>query len=248
MGNEPSALRVGDLGMSYALDVRTPVEFDVAKEAPPPDVAVVLWSESGTMVPDSAPVLDDVVVDEDKELLDRLAAGDETAFRLLVVRHIDRAYAIALRIVGSAADAEDVVQDTMLKVWTHRGRWQHGRAKFSTWLYRVVSNRCIDLRRKPRTENVDVVPEVADSKPDASSVIERNEMNELLEAAMQRLPEQQRIAVIFSYHENMSNGEIAAVMDTTVAAVESLLKRGRQQLRELLRRHERDIRGAFTDC
>jgi len=234
--------------MSYALDVRAPAEFDVAKESASPEVAEVPWSESATTVPDSTPVLDEVVFDEDKELLDRMSAGEEAAFRLLVVRHIDRAYAIALRIVGNAADAEDVVQDTMLKVWTHRGRWQHGRAKFSTWLYRVVSNRCIDLRRKPRTENVDVVPEVADSKPDASSIIERAEMSDLLEAAMQRLPEQQRIAVIFSYHENMSNGEIAEVMDTTVAAVESLLKRGRQQLRELLRRHERDIRGAFTDC
>ena len=65
---------------------------------------------------------------------------------------------------------------------------------------------------------------------------------------MRRLPEQQRLAVILSYHENMSNSEIAEVMDTTVAAVELLLKRGRQQLRELLRRHERDIRTAFTDC
>ena len=79
-------------------------------------------------------------------------------------------------------------------------------------------------------------------------MIERNEVNNLLEMAMRRLPEQQRLAVILSYHENMSNSEIAEVMDTTVAAVESLLKRGRQQLRELLRRHERDIRTAFTDC
>src|SRR6202008_4800110 len=133
--------------------------------------------------------------DEDAELLDRLAAGDEAAFRALVERHIDRAYAIALRILGNAADAEDVVQDTMLKVWTHRGRWQHGRAKFSTWLYRVVSNRCIDLRRQPRTENVDVVPEVADPQLDASTMIERSEIGSLLEGAMQKLPEQQRIAV-----------------------------------------------------
>ncbi|WP_315705551.1 MULTISPECIES: RNA polymerase sigma factor [unclassified Bradyrhizobium] len=234
--------------MSYALDVWAPAEFEAVKEPAQQEVATVPWQESAAIVPDGAPPCSDAVFDEDKDLLDRLATGDETAFRQLVERHIDRAYAIALRIVGSAADAEDVVQDTMLKVWTHRGRWQHGRAKFSTWLYRVVSNRCIDLRRKPRTENVDVVPEVADSKPDASSVIERAEMNDLLEAAMQRLPEQQRVAVILSYHENMSNGEIADVMDTTIAAVESLLKRGRQQLRELLRRHERDIRGAFTDC
>ena len=102
-----------------------------------------------------APVVDDI----DEELLDRLAADDEAAFRLLVERHIDRAFGIALRLLGSRADAEDVVQDTMLKVWTHRGQWQHGRAKFSTWLYRVVTNRCIDLHRRPRTDNVDAVPE-----------------------------------------------------------------------------------------
>ncbi|MGJ5083222.1 RNA polymerase sigma factor [Bradyrhizobium sp. HKCCYLS3013] len=235
--------------MSYALDVWAPADGVSSKEPGSPDVAVVLpSSESVSTVPDSAPPGEAMVFDEDKDLLDRLATGEELAFRLLVERHIDRAYAIALRIVGNAADAEDVVQDTMLKVWTHRGRWQHGRAKFSTWLYRVVSNRCIDIRRKPRTENVDVVPEVADGKPDAVSVIERAELSDLLEGAMQRLPEQQRIAVILSYHENMSNGEIAEVMDTTVAAVESLLKRGRQHLRDMLRRHERDIRGAFTDC
>ena len=232
--------------MSYAADVMTPAESAIATTVPAE--AMVPMMPSVPLAPDSAPVADDVVYDEDSELLDKLATGDEAAFRMLVERHIDRAYAIALRIVGNAADAEDVVQDTMLKVWSHRGRWQHGRAKFSTWLYRVISNRCIDLRRKPRNENVETVPEVADGQPGAVEIIERNELNDMLELAMQRLPEQQRIAVIFSYHENMSNGEIAQVMDTTVAAVESLLKRGRQQLRQLLRKHERDIRTAFTDC
>jgi RNA polymerase sigma-70 factor (ECF subfamily) len=232
--------------MSYAADVMAPAEAEIATTVPVE--ATVPMMPSAPLAPDSAPVADDVVYDEDSELLDKLAAGDEAAFRMLVERHIDRAYAIALRIVGNAADAEDVVQDTMLKIWSHRGRWQHGRAKFSTWLYRVISNRCIDLRRKPRNENVETVPEVADGQPGAVEIIERNELNGMLELAMQRLPEQQRIAVIFSYHENMSNGEIAQVMDTTVAAVESLLKRGRQQLRQLLRKHERDIRTAFTDC
>jgi len=232
--------------MSYAADVWAPAEAEITTAMP--DDAIVQVAPSVPLAPDSAPVADDVVYDEDSELIDRLAIGDEVAFRMLVERHIDRAYAIALRIVGNAADAEDVVQDTMLKIWSHRGRWQHGRAKFSTWLYRVISNRCIDLRRKPRNENVDTVPEVADGQPGAVEIIERNELNGVLELAMQRLPEQQRIAVIFSYHENMSNGEIAQVMDTTVAAVESLLKRGRQQLRQLLRKHERDIRTAFTDC
>jgi RNA polymerase sigma-70 factor (ECF subfamily) len=232
--------------MSYAADVMAPAEAEIATTVPVE--ATVPMMPSAPLAPDSAPVTDDIVYDEDSELLDKLATGDEAAFRMLVERHIDRGYAIALRIVGNAADAEDVVQDTMLKIWSHRGRWQHGRAKFSTWLYRVISNRCIDLRRKPRNENVETVPEVADGQPGAVEIIERNELNGMLELAMQRLPEQQRIAVIFSYHESMSNGEIAQVMDTTVAAVESLLKRGRQQLRQLLRKHERDIRTAFTDC
>jgi RNA polymerase sigma-70 factor (ECF subfamily) len=232
--------------MSYALDVWAPAEAEITTTMPVDAIVPVM--PSVPLAPDSTPVAADVVYDEDSELLDRLAAGDEVAFRALVERHIDRAYAIALRIVGNAADAEDVVQDTMLKIWSHRGRWQHGRAKFSTWLYRVISNRCIDLRRKPRNENVETVPEVADSQPGAVEIIERNELNGMLELAMQRLPEQQRIAVILSYHEDMSNGEIAQVMDSTVAAVESLLKRGRQQLRQLLRKHERDIRTAFTDC
>lgn len=232
--------------MSYAADVMAPAAAEIATTVPA-EIAVPMMP-SAPLAPDSASGAAEIVFDEDSELLDRLAADDEAAFRMLVERHIDRAYAIALRIAGNAADAEDVVQDTMLKIWSHRGRWQHGRAKFSTWLYRVISNRCIDLRRKPRNENVETVPEVADGQPGAVEIIERNELNDMLELAMQRLPEQQRIAVIFSYHENMSNGEIAQVMDTTVAAVESLLKRGRQQLRQLLRKHERDIRTAFTDC
>jgi RNA polymerase sigma-70 factor, ECF subfamily len=228
--------------MAYALDIWAPVD-----SAP----AVISKAESSSSESAARASREEValapVQDEDEELLNRLALNDEAAFRILVERHIDRAFGIALRIIGSRADAEDVVQDTMLKVWTHRGRWQHGRAKFSTWLYRVVTNRCIDLHRRPRTDNVDAVPEPADAQPDVVSTMQRDEVTHMLEDAMQRLPEQQRVAVILSYHENMSNGEIAEVMDTTVAAVESLLKRGRQQLRDLLRRHEPDIRHSFTD-
>lgn len=188
-----------------------------------------------------------LTTESDDALLDRIAANDQAAFRLLVERHIDRAYGLALRIMNNRADAEDIVQETLLKIWTHRGQWEGGRAKFSTWLYRVVTNRCIDSKRRPRNEDIEQVPEVADDKPLAIAEIERHEVNSLLEAAMARLPDQQRIALVFSYNENLNNSEIAEVMQTSVAAVESLLKRGRQKLRELLRRSEKDIRGSFTD-
>jgi RNA polymerase sigma-70 factor (ECF subfamily) len=224
--------------MSYALDIWAPIDAGLIPADP-----VVADAKTADPAQTEAPKIHD----EDEPLLRRLAENDEAAFRMLVERHIDRAFGIALRIVGSRADAEDVVQDTMLKVWTHRGRWQLGRAKFSTWLYRVVTNRCIDIRRQPRSDDVDAIPEPADARPDAASDMQRNEVSGMLEKAMQMLPEQQRIAVIFSYHEDMSNSEIAEVMNTTVSAVESLLKRGRQQLKTILRRHERDIRHAFTD-
>ena len=230
--------------MAFALDVWAPADIE------PPAGVVGAQEPKIAKVPSTVHALitdAPVVHDEDQELLNRLAANDEAAFRLLVERYSDRTYSIALRIVGSAADAEDVVQDTFLKVWIHRGQWQQGRAKFSTWLYRVVTNRCIDLRRRPRTDDVDAIPEPADSQPDTVSAMQRNEVNSMLEAAMGQLPEQQRVAVILSYHEDMTNAEIADVMDTTISAVESYLKRGRQHLKKLLRRKEGDIRHAFTD-
>jgi RNA polymerase sigma-70 factor, ECF subfamily len=185
-------------------------------------------------------------MDEDDFLLDRIADGDQQAFRHLVERHIDRAYALALRILRNATDAEDVAQDVMLKVWTARGTWRNGHARFSTWLYRVVTNRCLDLYRRPRTENIDEVPESIDYAPDAVAGIHRTEVGLLLDKAMARLPEQQRIAIILSYTDELKNAEIAEIMDVSVMAVESLLKRGRQQLRHLMRNSEAAVRALFT--
>jgi RNA polymerase sigma-70 factor (ECF subfamily) len=184
--------------------------------------------------------------DEDDRLLERIGQGDEGAFRRLVERHVDKGYGLALRILRNPADAEDVVQDVLVKVWTSRGTWRAGSARFSTWLYRVITNRCIDLCRRPRTTDVEDVPELPDGKADAVTTIHVGEVNLLLERAMGKLPNQQRIAIILSYHDDLSNPEIAEIMDTTISAVESLLKRGRQQLRLTLMNDEAEIRESFT--
>lgn len=199
---------------------------------------------AGQMPPLSAASLKTL---SDDELLALIAADREEAFQALVERHVDRGYAVAYRILQHGPDAEDVVQDAFLQVWTRRDAWQSGRAKFSTWLFRVVSNRCIDLLRKPKAETVDELPELEDDGCDQSQDLERQEATEQLERAMAKLPDQQRIALVFSYNENMSNGEIAEIMDTTVSAVESLLKRGRQKLRQLLKKQGADILTAFTN-
>lgn len=181
--------------------------------------------------------------DDDDSLLTRMKADDADAYRMLVERHVDRAYAIALRMLGNVADAEDVAQECMVRAWTHRNNWQVGRAKFSTWLYRVVVNRCIDLKRVPKGSCLDDVPEpIDDQQADAADGIHRREVFGRLEAAIRALPEQQRVALTLSYFDDLGNGEIAEILGTTVSAVESLLKRGRQGLRERLRRSERDFR------
>lgn len=184
---------------------------------------------------------------DDDALLERMKADDSEAYRILVERHVDRAYALALRTLRNPADAEDVAQEALVKAWTHRHSWQPGKAKFSTWLYRVVFNRCIDLKRMPSNACLDDVAEPEDDCPDSVDSIQRRQVYGRLEDAMATMPDQQRAALTLAYFDEMGNSEIAAVLGTTVQAVESLLKRGRQGLRERLRRSERDIRHIFAE-
>ena len=183
----------------------------------------------------------------DEALLELMRADDVEAYRALVERHMNRAFGVAMRVLKNPTDAEDVAQDAFVKAWTNRHRWEAGRAKFSTWLYRVVVNRCIDLRRLPSEEWIDDVPEPADDAEDSVSLIHRRQVYGRLEDALGRLPTQQRVAVVLSYYEDLSNAEIAEVMNTSVSAVESLLKRGRKGLREILRHSEADVKIVFGD-
>lgn len=185
--------------------------------------------------------------DSDEDLLERMRLDDVAAYRALVERHIDRAFAVAMRIVKNQADAEDVTQDAFVKAWLNRAQWDSGRAKFSTWLYRVIVNRSIDKQRLVKTEWLDDVPEPAADLADAVTVIHRQRVYGRLEDALQRLPPQQKVALVLSYYQDMSNAEVAEVMGVTVGAVESLLKRGRKRLRELLHRSEGEIRVGFGD-
>lgn len=184
---------------------------------------------------------------DDDDLLDLMRRDDVNAYRELVSRHINRGYAVALRILKNQADAEDVTQDAFVKAWLIRHDWERGRAKFSTWLYRVVVNRCIDLTRAPKSAGLDDVDEPADDADDAVTGIHRRQIYGRLGDALDQLPPQQKAAVILSYYEELSNQEVAEVMGASVSAVESLLKRARKGLREVLRHSEKDVRGALSE-
>jgi len=170
----------------------------------------------------------------DDELVAAVARGDEAACRRLMERHLPRMVALARRMLGNQADAEDVAQEVFLRVWTHAERWQPGRAQFGTWLHRVATNLCLDRLRKRRPENIDDIPEPASSEPQPDENLERRELAERVEAALQALPERQRLAVVLSHYQGLSNIEAAEILEVSVEAVESLLGRARRQLRDTL--------------
>jgi RNA polymerase sigma-70 factor (ECF subfamily) len=171
--------------------------------------------------------------DSDEALMARIARGDEPAFRELARRHLAWSIALASRITGNAADAEDVAQDAMLRVWSHAPRWQP-LASFRTWLTRVVVNLCLDRKRRAPWVALDAAGEVPDPAPDAAARMETGETDRLVAAAIATLPERQRAAIVLTYREGLSNAATAAMLDTSVSALETLLVRAKQSLRRSL--------------
>lgn len=188
------------------------------------------WTEDATA---SCPEenLSDANADED--LMTCVRDDDREAFRLLVTRHVDRIVGLARRVVGPA-EAEDIAQEVFLKVWSRRAQWRSEGAAFRTWLYRVTLNLCIDRTRKRTAVSLDEAPEVPDQADSPLEVCDAHETAARLRAALQKIPERQRIAITLYYHEDLTAAQVATIMSLKLNAVESLLKRGRQNLRALL--------------
>ena len=132
-------------------------------------------------------------------------------------------------MLRETADAEDVTQEAMLRLWRIAPAWED-RAAVGTWLYRVASNLCIDRMRKRRPISGEPLPEVPDEAPGVLRRLEARDRAAALDAALAALPERQRAAIVLRHFEDRSNPEIAAVLDLSVEAVESLLARGRRAL------------------
>jgi RNA polymerase sigma-70 factor (ECF subfamily) len=172
--------------------------------------------------------------DPDGELVARVGAGDRAAARLLVARHVDKLLALARRMLGDGAEAEDAVQDTFLKLWIHAARWQPGGAKFETWLFRVAINACYDRLRKRGHVSLDEAPEAADPGPSPERALQNIELSKSLQKALDALPPRQRAAILLCHYEGRGNVDAAEILGISVEAMESLLSRGRRALRARL--------------
>lgn len=170
----------------------------------------------------------------DDALLVLYANGDGSAARELAARHLPRVLGYAARMLGGdRAEAEDVAQEAMLRLWRIAPDWRPGEAKVSTWLYRVVTNLCTDRLRgakRRRAVGLDDAPEVEDSAKGVEAELVENDRMAALNAALDTLPDRQRQAVVLRHIEGFSNPEIAEVMDIGVEAVESLTARGKRAL------------------
>jgi RNA polymerase sigma factor (sigma-70 family) len=180
----------------------------------------------------------------DAALLIAFANGDAGAAQLLAERLLPRTLAQAQRMLGDRAEAEDVAQEAMMRLWRIAGEWRQGEAQVSTWLYRVTANLCTDrLRRRKRSVPLDAVAEPLDTAPSVTARMQSEARAKALSDALAQLPPRQAEAVALRHLEGLSNPEIAAVMEIGVEAVESLTARGKRGLALILagRREELGI-------
>jgi RNA polymerase sigma-70 factor (ECF subfamily) len=176
--------------------------------------------------------------DADREVLERVAAGDLNALENLYDKYRTMAYSIALRITGDPGSAEDVVQDAFLGAWRNAGRYAESRASVKTWLLAIVHHRAVDAvrRRRPTTElpeREDVPPPVL-TLPDIWQEVAGHLDQEAVQGALRTLSDVQREAIELAYYGGLTQQEIAARTNTPLGTVKSRMRLGLLAMRRAL--------------
>ena len=175
---------------------------------------------------------------EDQELLLRIQAGSHAAFAILVKRHADRFYKLAFRFVNSREVAEDLVQDAFLALWERPARWSADKStKFTSWFYRIVINRCLNYRKQ--VEHFAAIDEegLTDDRLSQDEVLMMSEKQQALEVSIAALPDRQRTALNLCFYEGVSNQMAAEIMGVKLKALQSLLMRAKNNLKERLTKY-----------
>jgi RNA polymerase sigma-70 factor (ECF subfamily) len=175
----------------------------------------------------------------DQELMKAVGRLERRPFAQIIERHYGWALGFADRLLGNRHEAEDLVQTAFLRVWQFAPRWE-ANAKFSTWLYRVLYNLCMDqlrARRGGTSEPLDTefAESIADEAPGGEERVSALQRDACVREALERLPVRQKAAIVLCYYEERSQAEAAALLGVSEGALESLLSRGRATLRKWLR-------------
>jgi len=165
----------------------------------------------------------------------RIAAGDEAAFRVVADRHVGRMLRVAQKILGSAADADEITQEALLRVWTQAGKWDPERARLSTWIHMIVTRLSIDRLRRRRDVPLHEAPEPEDPALGPFDALARASELRQLAVAMDRLPPRQRAALVLFCYEETEGAEAAAMLGVSLRAFWSLLQRARRSVQQQMR-------------
>lgn len=176
----------------------------------------------------------------ENRLIERASGGDPSAFNELMAMHEKRMYAVALRMFANREDAQDCLQEAMLRVYRAIGSFK-GQSSFATWVYRITMNTCLDeLRRKKNRQatSLDNLLDQGWGPTDGENVPERQaiqaETRRQLSGLIRELPEDMRSAVVLRDVQGYSYEEIAQILDVNVGTIKSRISRGREKLREKL--------------
>jgi RNA polymerase sigma factor (sigma-70 family) len=175
-----------------------------------------------------------VASESDDALMQRVAARDAVAFRMLIDAYAARAHRIAWRMLGDGTEAEDIAQEAMLRLWSGAANWKTGGAGVGAWVARVAMNMCLDRLRRRKFSSDEEAPDRADPAAGADEMIDEQRLRQRTVAAIAALPERQRAAIILTYYEEQSNIMAAQTLDMNIKAFESLLLRARHALRDRL--------------
>lgn len=177
----------------------------------------------------------------EERLISHAVAGDSAAFSELMALHERRMYAVALRICANREDAQDCLQDAMLRIYRSLGSFK-GQSSFSTWVYRITMNTCLDELRRRKSRNATSLDNLLDngwSPSDDDNAPEKyalaSEQRRVIDRAIAELPEDMRSAVVLRDVQGFSYDEIAEILEANIGTIKSRISRGREKLRLILR-------------
>ena len=176
---------------------------------------------------------------EDTYYIEKVLAGDTKSFAVLVDRYRDLVFTLALRMLKNREEAEEVAQDTFIKVFKSLSKFK-GEAKFSTWIYRITYNSCLDALKKYKHEyQKDTIDEFTEwqleTLDNAFEILADKEQSQIIEACLQKLPEEESFLLTLYYFDEQSIAEIAKIVAISEANVKVKLFRSRKKLAALLK-------------
>jgi RNA polymerase sigma-70 factor (ECF subfamily) len=175
---------------------------------------------------------------DDGSLIKLIQEGNHEAFTELVHRHTQRFYRIAYRMLFNRDDSEDIVQEAFTKLLVNPHVWKQNRGtKFTTWFYKVVTNLCLDHKRKKKPFPIPEDMQLVDKQPGQEVLLNEKQRQELLDQFIRELPERQQLALNLCFYEGLSNKEAAEIIGVKVKALQSLIMRAKLTLKEKVRQH-----------